>query len=237
MNSKLLFVLVCMASFVLNASAQFSNSGSSGTNTVGDNTGWTTVYAEWNPSSFHWRDGYSSGKSGKGSAGFNGSSLGVTLGVSWAISLASATPIFIEPAVALQYSTKKVGYYNYYDSNINWDHYDIDYYDIGRLHMLSVKVPVNFIYKYDFSSHPVSLMPFAGITLRVNAWGEVFINGNHDDLFDEYEFKRFQIGWQVGLKARMSDKFIVGGSFGTDFNRIHYLVKVHTGTIMLGYSF
>lgn len=223
MNSKLLFVLVCMAS--LNASAQFSNSGSSGTNTVGDNTGWTTIYVEWNPSSFHGGDGYRfyNNGEGKGSTGFHGFSLGV----SRAISLATATPIFIEPAVALQYSTKKEGYNNYYD----------DYDTSARLHMLSVKAPVNFMYKYDFSGHPVSLMPFAGITFRVNAWGEVNDDGDHDDLFDDYEFKRFQIGWQVGIKARISEKFIVGGSFGTDFNEIHKHVKVHTGTIMLGYSF
>lgn len=226
MNSKLLFVLVCMASFVLNASAQFSNSGSSGTNTVRDNTGWTTIYVEWNPSSFHGGGGYrnyNNGK-GKGSTGFNGFSLGV----SRAISLATATPIFIEPAVALQYSTKKEGYVVY----------DYDVFNASAwLHMLSVKAPVNFMYKYDFPSHPVSLMPFAGITLRVNAWGVVNDDGDHDDLFDEYEFKRFQIGWQVGLKAKISEKFIVGGSFGTDFNEIHKHVKVHTGTIMLGYSF
>jgi len=225
MNSKLLFVLVCMASFVLNASAQFSNSGSSGTNTVGDNTGWTTIYVEWNPSSFHGGDGYRfyNNGEGKGSAGFNGFSLGV----SRAISLATATPIFIEPAVALQYSTKKEGYNNYYD----------DYDTSARLHMLSVKAPVNFMYKYDFSGHPVSLMPFAGITFRVNAWGEVNDDGDHDDLFDEYEFKRFQVGWQVGVKARISEQFIVGGSFGTDFNEIRKHVKVHTGTIMFGYAF
>lgn len=225
MNSKLFFVLACMACFVLNASAQFSNSGNSGASIVGANTGWTTIYVEWNPSSFNGGDGYRfyNNGEGKGSVGFNGFSLGV----SRAISLSRATPIFIEPAVALQYSTKKEGYFNYYD----------DYDTSAKLHMLSIKAPVNFIYKYDFSSYPVSLMPFAGITLRVNAWGEVNDDGDRDDLFDEYEFKRFQIGWQAGIKARISDKFIVGASFGTDFSEIHEKVKVHTGTILFGYSF
>ena len=213
-----------MACFVLNASAQFSNSGSSNA-ASSDNSGWNTIYVEWNPSSFHAGGGYRfyNNGEGNGSTGFSGFSLGF----SRSISLSSAIPVFIEPAIALQYSTKKEGYFNYYD----------EYRTSARLNLISIKVPVNFIYKYDFASHPVSLMPFAGINLRVNAWGEINDDGDHDDLFDEYEFKRFQIGWQAGIKARISDKFIVGGSFGTDFNEIHEKVKVHTGTIMFGYSF
>jgi hypothetical protein len=213
-----------MACFVLNASAQFSNSGSSNA-ASSDNSGWNTIYVEWNPSSFHGGGGYRfyNNGEGNGSTGFSGFSLGF----SRSISLSSAIPVFIEPAIALQYSTKKEGYFNYYD----------EYRTSARLNLISIKVPVNFIYKYDFSSYPVSLMPFAGINLRVNAWGEINDDGDHEDLFDEYEFKRFQIGWQAGIKARISDKFIVGGSFGTDFNEIHEKVKVHTGTIMFGYSF
>lgn len=213
-----------MACFVLNASAQFSNSGSSNA-ASSDNSGWNTIYVEWNPSSFHAGGGYRfyNNGEGNGSTGFSGFSLGF----SRSISLSSAIPVFIEPAIALQYSTKKEGYFNYYD----------EYRTSARLNLISIKVPVNFIYKYDFSSYPVSLMPFAGINLRVNAWGEINDDGDHEDLFDEYEFKRFQIGWQAGIKARISDKFIVGGSFGTDFNEIHEKVIVHTGTIMFGYSF
>ena len=224
MNNRFFFVLACMACFVLNASAQFSNSGSSNA-TSSDNSGWNTIYVEWNPSSFHAGGGYRfyNNGEGNGSTGFSGFSLGF----SRSISLSSAIPVFIEPAIALQYSTKKEGYFNYYD----------EYRTSARLNLISIKVPVNFIYKYDFSSYPVSLMPFAGINLRVNAWGEINDDGDHEDLFDEYEFKRFQIGWQAGIKARICDKFIVGGSFGTDFNEIHKKVKVHTGTIMFGYSF
>ena len=224
MNNRFFFVLACMACFVLNASAQFSNSGSSNA-ASSDNSGWNTIYVEWNPSSFHAGGGYRfyNNGEGNGSTGFSGFSLGF----SRSISLSSAIPVFIEPAIALQYSTKKEGYFNYYD----------EYRTSARLNLISIKVPVNFIYKYDFSSYPVSLMPFAGINLRVNAWGEINDDGDHEDLFDEYEFKRFQIGWQAGIKARISDKFIVGGSFGTDFNEIHEKVKVHTGTIMFGYSF
>ncbi len=224
MNNRFFFVLACMACFVLNASAQFSNSGSSNA-ASSDNSGWNTIYVEWNPSSFHGGGGYRfyNNGEGNGSTGFSGFSLGF----SRSISLSSAIPVFIEPAIALQYSTKKEGYFNYYD----------EYRTSARLNLISIKVPVNFIYKYDFASYPVSLMPFAGINLRVNAWGEINDDGDYEDLFDEYEFKRFQIGWQAGIKARISDKFIVGGSFGTDFNEIHEKVKVHTGTIMFGYSF
>jgi hypothetical protein len=209
----------------LNAAAQFSNSGSS-IATINDNSGWSTIYVEWNPSSFHAGGGYRFYNNGEGygSTGFSGFSLGL----SRSIGLSSSFPIFLEPAIALQYSTKKEDYFNYYD----------EYNTSAKLNLLSIKVPVNFIYKYDLSSIPVSLMPFAGITLRGNTWGEINDDGDHDNLFDDdYGWKRFQIGWQAGLKARISDKFIVGGSFGTDFNEIHKNVKVHTGTIMFGYSF
>lgn len=225
MDNKLFFVLACLVCFVLNASAQFSNSGSNKA-TISDNSGWSTIYVEWNPSSFHGGDGYRfyNNGEGNGSTGFSGFSLGF----SRSIGLSSSFPIFLEPAIALQYSTKKEGYFNYFD----------EYNTSARLNLLSIKVPVNFIYKYDLSSTPVSLMPFAGITLRGNAWGEINDDGDHDDIFDDdYGCKRFQIGWQVGLKARINQKFIVGGSFGTDFNEFQKYVKVHTGTIMLGYTF
>ena len=225
MSNKILLLMVFVACFVVNASAQFSNTGSSNA-TVSDNSGWSTIYVEWNPSSFHAGGGYRfyNNGEGNGSTGFSGFSLGF----SRSIGLSSSFPIFIEPAVATQYSTKKEGYFNYYD----------EYNTSARLNIISIKVPVNFIYKYDFSNTPVSLMPFAGITLRGNVWGEINDDGDRDDIFDDdYGCKRFQIGWQAGLKARINQKFIVGGSYGTDFNDFHKHVKVHTGTIMLGYSF
>ena len=225
MNKNIFFAMACMACIVLNASAQFSNSGGNSA-TVSDNSGWNTIYVEWNPSSFHAGGGYRyyNNGEGNGSTGFSGFSLGF----SRSIGLSSATPIYLEPAVALQYSTKKEGYFNYYD----------EYNTSARLKLISIKVPINFIYKYDFSSTPVSLMPFAGITMRGNVWGEINDDGDHDDLFDDdYGWKRFQIGWQAGVKARINHRFIIGGSFGTDFNDIVKKIKVHTGTIMLGYSF
>lgn len=225
MNNRFYFVLACLACFVLNASAQFSNSGSSSI-TTSDNSNWSTIYVEWNPSSFHAGGGYRKYNNGEGngSTGFSGFSLGF----SRSISLSSAIPIFIEPAIALQYSTKKEGYFNYYD----------EYNTSARLNLISIKVPVSFIYKYHLPSTPVSLFPFAGITLRGNVWGEINDDGDHDNLFDDdYGWKRFQVGWQAGIKARFNNKIIVGGSFGTDFNDICEHVKIHTGTIMLGYSF
>lgn len=225
MNNKILLLMVFVACFGLNAFAQFSNSGS-GNATVGDNSGWNTVYVEWNPSSFHAGGGhrvYNNGE-GSGSTGFSGFSLGY----SRSIGLSSTIPVFIEPAVAIQFSTKKEGYFNYYD------HYKTS----ARLNLLSLKLPVNVIYEYDLSSMPVSLMPFAGITLRGNVWGEINDDGDHDNIFDDdYGWKRIQVGWQVGIKAKINQKYVVGGSFGTDFNDICKHVKVHTGTIMLGYIF
>ena len=43
MNRRFFFAFACVAIFVLNASAQFSNSGSSNA-TASDNSGWNTIY-------------------------------------------------------------------------------------------------------------------------------------------------------------------------------------------------
>lgn len=225
-------LFACVAIFVLNASAQFSNIGSSNA-TVSDNSGWNTIYVEWNPSNanipknnvFFWDDDVD----GK----FNSYSLGY----SRAVSLTPSLPIFLEFGLAGQFLHK------------SWKNYDNDQY---KLSAISVKIPINALYKFNIPNCPVSLIPFAGITVRGNVWGQLKIKDGYNmdresknyNVFDkkdmegkDYTGKRVQVGWQVGLKARFAQKIIIGGSYGSDFNEIFKDLKVHAGTLMIGYTF
>lgn len=239
MNSRFLFIMLFMACFVMNASAQFSNSGSSKA-AISDNSDWSTIYVEWNPSNanipknndFFW-DNKVDGK-------FNGYSLGY----SRSISLTPSIPIFLELGLTGQFLHK------------SWINSDDGQFKISAI---SVKIPINALYKIDIPNSPVSLIPFAGINVRVNVWGQGKWTEEYDDnddtdessftfnVFDKTEMewldyknstgKRVQVGWQVGLKGRFAKKIIIGGSYGSDFNAIFKDLKVHTVTILLGYSF
>lgn len=229
MKKNIYLAMACMACIVLNASAQFSSNGNGGSSTVSDNSGWSTVYVEWNPSSFVY--------TGKGDDDdFDGGFNGFSLGYSRAISLSSSTPLFLEAGLAGQFSLWKEDYK----------------YKTDKISILSLKAPVNLIYKFDLPNSTVSLLPFAGLTLRGNLWGEEKYEyeddlGSHSksyNLFDKDDmdgkantWKRFQIGWQIGLKARFAERFIISGSYGTDFSEIKKKFKVHTGTVSVGYTF
>lgn len=221
---KHLLVFAAMAAMSLSASAQFSDSGS-GSMAAIDNDGWSTVYVEWNPTTY-----YYTGKSDDyDDYNFNAFSLGY----SRAFALSQTTPLYLEAGGAAQY-----GFYSdeYNDTDIKY-------------RMLSLKVPVNLMYKWSLSSSNIDLIPFLGLSMRCNIWGEKRYSYSWDedddtkDLFDKKDmgkesvWKRFQIGWQIGLKARFNNKFIIGGSYGTDFNDISKKFKFRSGSIMIGYTF
>lgn len=233
---KKLLILAVIAVVGLSASAQFANSSSS---SAYDNKGWSTIYAEWNPMSM-----YYTGKGDVDDVNFNAFSLGFNR----AFALSQSTPIYLETGLAAQFmfrsDTEEEGGTYWWKETL-------------RTQMLSLKAPVNFLYKWNIPNSSVELMPFLGLSLRANIWGQQKeIEEGYDpgepnnqysgseswSLFDKKEmeegqWKRFQIGWQVGVKARFNEKFIIGGSFGTDFMDIVKKNKFRTGTILVGYTF
>lgn len=222
---KKILLLAAAAVIGLTASAQFSNSG--GSASAADCSDWNTVYLEYNPITLHSsEDGYSHNES------FNGFSLGY----SRAISLSKSVPIFIEVGGALQYSFKS----KKEDDATN------------KINILSLKVPVNFMYKWSIAGNKVDLIPHLGLNMRLNLWGQhkitedgesasVNIFNNDEKNMDGNARKRFQLGWQIGLKARFVQKFMVGVSYGTDFTDFYgnkdYHEKVRNANITLGYCF
>ncbi|SFW10926.1 Outer membrane protein beta-barrel domain-containing protein [Prevotellaceae bacterium HUN156] len=64
------------------------------------------------------------------------------------------------------------------------------------------------------------------------------------DLFDKNDmgsdaatWNRLQVGWHVGLNARINEQFLIGASYGTDFSEITQKVNIHTASLTVGYCF
>lgn len=64
------------------------------------------------------------------------------------------------------------------------------------------------------------------------------------DLFDKKDmgsdaatWNRIQVGWHIGLNARINEQFLIGASYGTDFSEIAQKVNIHTASLTVGYCF
>lgn len=230
----LVLLTVCVTSF-----AQFTNSSSVSSSASG-NDEWGTFWLEWNPSSL------------KPSKGDSQSFTGLSAGFSHAFSLSSGSPLFLEGGLGIQYSFYSVDGDDYYDDEMSI-----------KVNWLSLKVPVNFVYRYNLPNSNISLCPFAGVTLRFNLSGkmkyeyegydyegydyeedEYYDDSEELDLFDKDDmgskdatWKRFQIGWQIGAKALFNNKVTLGVSYGSDFSEIVKKTKINTTTVSLGFIF
>ena len=230
---KKILLLAAAAVIGLTASAQFSNSG--GSADAADNSGWNTVYFQYNPMTLHYK-----GNNSSDDQSFNG----LALGYSHAFALTKSVPIYLKTGRAMQYSF--------------WSESDSDGGEkaTSKIQLASLKVPINFMYKWRIPNSRVDIIPFFGLSLRGNLWGQakdevsyrgekesnsVNLFSSSDDEMGDYAWKRFQIGWQLGVKARFIDKILVGVSYGTDFNKISggkdYPGKLRGAEISLGYCF
>ena len=54
---------------------------------------------------------------------------------------------------------------------------------------------------------------------------------------DDATWNRFQLGWQIGVNARINSSFLLGVSYGTDFSEIAEKIKIQTTSVTLGYCF
>lgn len=230
------------------ATAQFSNAkGGASTTTSVDTEGWSTLYIQYNPSTFSIDE--------KGADDFNANA--VSFGFNRAFGLSNSTPLFIETGLGLQYT---------WSDDQSTDDEDI------KVSMLSFKIPVDLIYKFQIPNSSIAIMPYAGLNLRINAWGEQKIEEKDDDdddryrisragyydddddyyygndkdklnLFDkkdmgkDYVWKRFQIGWHAGVKAKFGKSFMAGVGYGSDFSEICKKTTIGEWTIQLGYTF
>lgn len=226
------FAVAALLAVSASATAQFTN-GSSSSSSTANTDGWSTIWVQYNASSFKYDVKNADDQS------FNG----LSFGYSQAFSVAQNMPLFVEAGFGVQYS--------FYTEDMN----DYSGEDEIKFNMFSAKVPVNLIYKFDLPNSNISLMPFVGAKIRYNLSAKLKYEFKEDgyedddyydmdtdiDLFDKKEadnpFKRMQLGWQIGLKARFNNSFLVGLSYGSDFSEIAKKTKVGGLNVTLGYTF
>ena len=234
------------------ASAQ-SASSSSGSNS-GNNEGWSSVWAEYGISKItnDWDSDLD--------RDFNA----VSIGFSKAFGLSKNQPLFVEAGLGFQYSfysetTDVPNHEGIYDDD-RYDEYPLPGNYKTKFNMFSLKIPVNLIYKYDFPNSSFSIAPFVGVALRYNFSGKVKFE-NIDDDYDEDEYdedpncdfnlfdkkdmrkcgmnvwKRFQIGWNIGVKAMYKNKYSIGVAYASDFSEISKKCKISSFNISAAYHF
>lgn len=229
------FMFVALLLMATTSFAQFTNGGQQ-SSSVANTDSWQSFWFEWNPSSFRPDKGDSESLS----------FTGLSLGYSHSVSLSSSIPLFLEPGIGIQYSSKTI---DDFDGSFSADDYEWDE-GTAKLKLLSAKIPVNIEYSWLIPGSKITILPYAGITMRYNIWGRLKEEiGDDEDSYNLFskddmtgdgadgKWKRFQLGWQIGVKARIGKNFIIGGGYGTDFSEIAEKVKVGTGTISLGYTF
>ena len=161
-----------------------------------------------------------------------------SIGWSNAFPIAKGTPIFLEAGVGLQY-------FSFSD--------EVDDEEVEtKINMFSARVPVNFVYKWNFNNSSFSLLPYIGFNLRYNISGKMKFEYDDDyydydddelDLFDKKDMgkenvcKRLQIGWQVGVKALFNDSFSIGLSYGSDLSEICKKCKSSSTNVSIAYHF
>lgn len=233
-----IFLTAAMLAVGATVSAQFTNATSKGSNGTVNTDGWGTFYLQWNPSTL---------KVDVKDAD-DLSFTGFSIGYNKAFSVSKSSPLFLEAGAALQYS-------------FNSEDYDYEYDDEGftqKTNFLSAKIPVSLMYKFDLPNSSVSLVPFVGVDFRFNISGKQKIEYNDDDddyyydddednnefdLFDKKDmgkngvWKRFQVGWHIGVNAHLGKNWLVGVSYGSDFSEIAKKNKISTTSVTLGYRF
>ena len=225
-----MFIMALIAMLGVQTQAQIVSSRSSmTTRQVVDNENWSTLYLQWNPMSINPDHGDSE------------SFTGFSIGYNKAVSLTQSIPLFLEAGLGIQYS---------FDSEEESDRdYDESSWE-ESWYMLSAKIPVNLMYKFDIPNTNISILPNAGLDFRFNIFGkskeEWTYHGDteseswnlfDDDDMDGHAYKRFQMGWHIGVNAMFNKKFMVGVSYGSDFSEIRDDVKLSGGAITLGYCF
>jgi len=221
---KKLIVLAILVSLGLQAQAQIVSSRSSMVSVSRDKVsrnyhGWSTIGVEYLPTTI--KNKYVSE-----------SLTGLALNFTNAISVTQSAPLFVEWGIGGQYTFKNGAEPLFY----GYDDVDID----CSYKVVSVKAPINIIYEIEIPNSTVKLDPFVGVKFRYNVWGQAKMKYQYKDygygawsttyeesksydLFKSNEggCNRFQVGMQVGLKAKFNDIFFVGFGYGFDFSKFN----------------
>lgn len=204
------FMVACLLGIASTVSAQFVNTSSSSSSMSNNSeaASWSGLRVSYHPVSFN----------GDGAdISFNGASIGYvkSFGVS------SSAPLFIETGLSA-----------------SWIGGEVKNTDV-KLNMFSLNAPVNFGYKFAFGENN-AIFPYVGLTFRGNIVGTLKYDDESINVFDDGDmdddaWKRFQIGWQIGVGANFNT-FFVGASYGTDFSEIMEGGKVAMPSLTIGFN-
>lgn len=249
-----LLLTACLLLMATTASAQFSNTGGSGSKSKSgsvlsmDTESYNRIYVGYSPFNAKCSDNnYKDLKMN-----------GFTAGYLHGFSLSEKLPLFLEVGGNIQYFMGKV------DSEI--EEYD-PYYDVfyvtetkSKYSLLSLNIPVNLAYKFSFADNTLGVTPFVGLNFRANLMGkekrEPSSTGGSEstdyNLFDDSTengmgdaaWKRFQVGFNAGVNLNYK-AFSLGVYYTADFMPIskpkdeNKEVKYNVGitTISLGFLF
>lgn len=105
-----------------------------------------------------------------------------------------------------------------------------------------ISVPLNIAYKFDVNDK-FSVKPFLGLNAKVNVLGKTTVSYDGEkesmnwyDKDNDGYFKRFQLGWHIGVGAQYS-KIYLGLDYGTDFIKLADEIGTGTFNFTVGYSF
>lgn len=215
--------------------------------------GWRTLYVQWNPGSISPKKGDSQ------------SFTGLSVGVSKAIRVSKSAPLYVEGGIALQYSFYSEEA-EQLDEGISTEICDPENKfsmfsaKIPVNFVYNWKLPDSNVTLSPFAGLTLRFNFSGKITTEYN-WDQDYIEEHRDERMGDEEFealygdkevnlfdkedmgssdatwKRLQIGWQIGVNARFSKKYLVGISYGTDFSEICKKTKIHTTSVTLGYCF
>ena len=250
------FLVIAMMAVATSASAQIVQSGANyyGNNNQGSNffsqmstDNYSRIYVGYNPTKIKWDDSQSLLEK------LFPLKHGVSLGYIYGANIVDSLPLYLEFGGNFQYSFGKEEYEEE-------DEYYYESYEY-KLNMYSLNVPVNLAFRFGFNYNKVEITPYLGLNFRVNLAGNMKLEYEIEDdyydesysdstdvkLFDDSDeemgdsaFKRFQVGFNVGVNFAFSG-FNIGVGYTTDFNKICDAYgtdgKIGVTTLSVGFSF
>ena len=159
------------------------------------------------------------------------------------IKLNPSEPLFLEVGGKIAYNMKKgTKDVNAEDKSLHKDVTD---------KVLTLSVPVNLTYRIALGSGKVSLSPFLGFTLKGNLLAKetVIVSFKNekeeetvnlfdkDDVGEDSQWKRFQVGWQTGFNLDTNSPLSIGFHYGRDFNNICKKTRTSNWSVTLGWTF
>ena len=198
---KTKFLVIVAALMVCSTtSAQFTSSSRSGSSVSTE--GWNTFYFMYSPTTLEEKYDYKDVlKSGSVDL------TGLSLGYERAIGLTQSIPLYLKVGGEVKYSFGK---------------YTNEYKDDFKYSFLSVKVPVSVAYDFSVTDN-IDILPYTGMYFRINAMGKQKDeeDDRSEDCFSDYDWSRFQVGWQIGADVMFSKRYVAGINYSTDISKLY----------------